>query len=138
MFKITLSWVHGRKIFYTKMPLLIRLPLQTILTKRFLTVFLFAQCIRHIDYEALEKMTPAVLDLMKQSVNLGTKIACAHFLCLISVHIGKEMTPMVGKYLSSCFTGLSDRNSTVRKYNASAIGHLVGIAKVVRKSFCKD
>lgn len=48
----------------------------------------------------------------------------------ISVRLGKEMTPLVSKYLAACFVGLKDRNSTVRKYYASAIGHLVGIAKV--------
>lgn len=40
------------------------------------------------------------------------------------------MTPLVGKYLGACFGGIKDRNVTVRKYNASAIGHLMGLAKV--------
>lgn len=39
------------------------------------------------------------------------------------------MQPLTGKYLGACFTGLSDRNATVRKYFASAIGHLIGSAK---------
>lgn len=39
------------------------------------------------------------------------------------------MTPIVGKYLGACLSGLKDRNNIVRKYNASAIGHLMGIAK---------
>lgn len=43
------------------------------------------------------------------------------------------MQPLVGKYLSACFSGLKDRNNTVRKYNASAIGHLITIAKVSSK-----
>lgn len=42
------------------------------------------KCIRYIDFESLEKMTPDVLELMKTAVNLGTKIACAHFVCLVS------------------------------------------------------
>lgn len=42
-----------------------------------------AKCIRYIDYDSLEKMTPDVVDLMKMAVNLGTKIACAHFVCLV-------------------------------------------------------
>ncbi|XP_055855013.1 proteasome-associated protein ECM29 homolog [Episyrphus balteatus] len=88
-----------------------------------------AKCIRHVDYAALEKMTPEILELIKSSMNLGTKIACAHFVCLISIRLGKEMTPLVGKYLGACFTGLKDRNATVRKYYASAIGHLMGLAK---------
>lgn len=40
------------------------------------------------------------------------------------------MQPLVGKYLSACFGSLKDRNNIVRKYYASAIGHLIGIAKV--------
>lgn len=39
------------------------------------------------------------------------------------------MTPVVSKYLSVCFSGLKDRNTIVRKYNASAIGHLIGLAQ---------
>ncbi|KAH8405828.1 hypothetical protein KR215_009962, partial [Drosophila sulfurigaster] len=108
------------------------------------------KCVRFIDYQVLERMTPELLELIKTSINLGTKIGCAHFVCLVSVHtsrqsiithlsssilfqisirLGKEMTPLVGKYLGACFSGLKDRNITVRKYNASAIGHLVGLAK---------
>lgn len=40
------------------------------------------------------------------------------------------MTPLTGKYLLACFNGLKDRNAVVRKYNATAIGHLIGTAKV--------
>lgn len=87
------------------------------------------KCIKYIDYATLEKTTPAVLDLIKTSVVLGTKIATAHFVCLISVHLSKDMTPLVGKYLSASVTALSDRNTVVRKYYASAIGHLIGNAK---------
>ncbi|XP_037942539.1 proteasome-associated protein ECM29 homolog [Teleopsis dalmanni] len=87
------------------------------------------KCVRFLDYESLEQMTPAVLELMKTSVNLGTKITCAHFVCLLSIHLSKEMTPLVAKYLGACFVGLKDRNPTVRKYSASAIGHLMGNAK---------
>lgn len=40
------------------------------------------------------------------------------------------MQSIAGKYLNACFIGLKDKNTTVRKYFGSAIGHLVGIAKV--------
>ncbi|EDV56365.1 proteasome-associated protein ECM29 homolog [Drosophila erecta] len=93
------------------------------------TMETIGKCVRYIDYTVLEKMTPEVLELMKGSVNLGTKIGCAHFVCLISIRLGKEMTPLVGKYIRACFVGIKDRNATVRKYNASAIGHLLGLAK---------
>lgn len=42
------------------------------------------KCIRYIEYESLEQMTPDIVELMKNSVNLGTKVACAHFVCLVS------------------------------------------------------
>lgn len=88
-----------------------------------------AKCIRYLNYPLLDQMTPQILDLMKSSVTLGTKIACAHFLCLVSIRLGAEMTPLVAKYINACTNALSDRNGTVRKYMASSIGHLVGIAK---------
>lgn len=87
------------------------------------------KCIKYIDFEILEKTTPSVLDLIKSSVIMGTKVATAHFVCLISVHLARDMTSLVGKYLSACIIALSDRNTVVRKYYASAIGHLIGCAK---------
>ncbi|GAB0097179.1 Proteasome-associated protein ECM29 homolog [Sergentomyia squamirostris] len=93
------------------------------------TMVALNKCIRYIDVETLEKVTPGIVDLIRTSVNLGTKIACAHFICLISVRLGSEMTPVSGKYLSACYHGIADRNTTVRKYFASAIGHLAGILK---------
>ncbi|XP_059609063.1 proteasome-associated protein ECM29 homolog [Phlebotomus argentipes] len=93
------------------------------------TMVALGKCIRYIDVETLEKITPGIVDLIKTSVNLGTKIACAHFICQISVRLGQEMTPLSGKYLSACYHGIADRNLTVRKYFASAIGHLSGILR---------
>lgn len=97
--------------------------------KSHFTMETLIKCIKYIDYETLEKTTPAVLDLIKTSVILGTKIATAHFVCLISAHLSKDMKPLVGKYLSASLTALSDRNTVVRKYYATAIGHLIGNAK---------
>ena len=93
------------------------------------TMETLVKCIKYIDYETLEKTTPSVLDLIKSSVILGTKIATAHFVCLVSVQLSKDMTPLAGKYLSACLVALSDRNTVVRKYYAQAIGHLIGNAK---------
>lgn len=41
------------------------------------------KCVRFIDYPVLERMTPELLELMKTSANLGTKIGCSHFVCLV-------------------------------------------------------
>lgn len=47
------------------------------------TMETISKCVRFIDYPVLERMTPELLELMKSSVNLGTKIGCAHFVCLV-------------------------------------------------------
>lgn len=43
-----------------------------------------SKCVRYLDYPTLEKITSEIVELMKNTVNLGTKIACAHFICLVS------------------------------------------------------
>lgn len=72
---------------------------------------------------------PKVIVLIKCSVGFGTKIACSHFLILLSTSLKQEMTPYAGKLLSVLIHGLSDRNAAVRRNNAVAIGHVVGSAK---------
>lgn len=42
------------------------------------------KCIRYIDAKLLEEMTPAIIDISKSSVNLGSRIACAHFISMVS------------------------------------------------------
>lgn len=46
-----------------------------------------SKCIRYMDYAALEKITPEVIDLMKNTVNLGTKVTSAHFICLVRTSV---------------------------------------------------
>lgn len=48
----------------------------------------------------------------------------------ITIRFQIEMQPSVSKYLHACFNAcFQDRNNIVRKYYASALGHLIGIAK---------
>lgn len=41
------------------------------------------KCVRYIEMSSLEAMTPTCVELMKTAPNLGTKVACAHFVCLV-------------------------------------------------------
>lgn len=43
------------------------------------------KCIRFLTYETLEAMTSEIVDIMKTAISLGTKIACAHFICLVNI-----------------------------------------------------
>ena len=87
------------------------------------------KCIQHIDAEILKDLMPKVIELIKSSVGFGTKITCSHFIILLSTYLKQELQPYTSKLLPPLVHGLSDRNSIVRKNNASAIGHIVGSAK---------
>lgn len=41
---------------------------------------------------------PKVADLLKGSVGLGTRVACAHFVTLLVVHMGRDLQPFTGKW----------------------------------------
>ncbi|XP_066149370.1 proteasome adapter and scaffold protein ECM29 [Euwallacea fornicatus] len=88
-----------------------------------------SKSLRYADASMLDELIPKVLELMKGTVGLGTRIACAHFITLLVVQLGVDVQPFSGKLLSSLVNGLTDRNSAVRKHNAMAIGHLVGVCK---------
>lgn len=66
---------------------------------------------------------------MKSSVGLGSRIACAHFITLLVLQVGKDLQPYTGKFLATLVNGLTDRNAAIRKHYASTIGHLVSTAK---------
>lgn len=87
------------------------------------------RCLQYADATILEELTPKVLDLMKSSTGLGTRVACAHFITLLTVQLGSELQPYTGKFLAALVNGLTDRNAAIRKHYASAIGHIVKTAK---------
>lgn len=76
----------------------------------------------------LPTLVPKVTELMK-SVNLGSRVACAHLIILLSHHLGRSMEQYTGKFLLALVNGLLDRNATVRKTYASTIGQIVHTAK---------
>lgn len=98
-----------------------------------------AKCLQYIDISIMDALVPKMSDIMKNSVGLGTKVGCAHFIILLTVQLGKDLSPYTGKFLSILLNGLTDRNIAVRKQYASAIGHLVSTAKdsSIEKLFAK-
>ncbi|XP_015601340.2 proteasome adapter and scaffold protein ECM29 [Cephus cinctus] len=87
------------------------------------------KCIPYIDGTTLKDLMPKVIELIKSSIGLGTKVACSHFLVLLSSHLKLELQPYTGKILAALVNGLTDRNVAIRKNNAVTIGHIVGSAK---------
>ncbi|CAG9835676.1 unnamed protein product [Diabrotica balteata] len=99
------------------------------IAKSHFTTETVSKSLQFADASILEELIPKIVDLVKTSVGLGTRIACAHFITLLVVQMGQDVQPYTGKLLAVLVNGLTDRNSAIRKHNATAIGHLVSTAK---------
>ncbi|KOB74355.1 Proteasome-associated protein ECM29-like protein [Operophtera brumata] len=72
--------------------------------------------------------TREILELTK-SPQLGTKVACCHFIVLAAHYLRAELEPVAGKIMTNLLNGTFDRNSTVRKNYAEALGQISAFAK---------
>ncbi|KAF5273782.1 hypothetical protein FQA39_LY00897 [Lamprigera yunnana] len=99
------------------------------IAKSHFTMETVSKCLQYADASILEELTPKVIELMKSSVRLGSRIVCAHFITLMIVQMKQDLNPYAGKYLSVLVNGLTDRNVAIRKHYATTIGHLVSVAK---------
>nr|CAD7409385.1 unnamed protein product [Timema cristinae] len=99
----------------------------------------FPQCVLHVDAECASQMMPRLLELLRGSVGLGTRVAASHLVVLLAHHLKEEFQPHTGKLLAALVHGLSDRNPVIRKHYASTIGHLVSVARTssLEKLFAK-
>lgn len=91
------------------------------------------QCMPFITIDTFKEMLPSILELTK-SPQLGTKAACAHFLVLAAHYLRSDLELVAGRIMPSLLNGIFDRNATVRKNYAEALGQVSAYAKV-RKSF---
>lgn len=87
------------------------------------------KCLQYVDAEILEQLIPKVAEMLRTSIGLGTRVATTHLIVLLSRPMKTELQPYAGKLLGVLINGLLDRNSTVRKCYATAIGHIVSSAK---------
>ncbi|XP_058794814.1 proteasome adapter and scaffold protein ECM29 isoform X2 [Phymastichus coffea] len=98
-------------------------------TKNQFSTDTMTKCIQYIDGPILKELMPKIIDIIKSSLKLGTKLACSNFLIKISFFMKHELQPYAGKILAALINGLTDRNAGIRKNNAITIGHIVGCAK---------
>lgn len=54
------------------------------------------QSLQYADASILEELIPKVVELLKGSVGLGTRIACTHFVILLVVQMGQDLQPYTG------------------------------------------
>lgn len=98
--------------------------------KQHFTTETVTKCLQFIDTTILNDIISKLIDLMKTTTSLGTKIACTHFIILLCVHFSKQDLQLYcGKLLAVLINGLIDRNSAIRKHYATTIGYLVLNAK---------
>ncbi|CAH4007387.1 unnamed protein product [Pieris brassicae] len=97
-------------------------------TRQHYTTDTVVKCMPFIDIEVMKEMLPKILELSK-SPQLGTKVACAHFLVLAAHYLRAELEPVAGKIMTNLLNGTFDRNSTVRKNYAEALGQISAFAK---------
>ncbi|XP_052738355.1 proteasome-associated protein ECM29 homolog [Bicyclus anynana] len=86
------------------------------------------KCMPFITIETFKEMLPSILELTK-SPQLGTKVACAHFLVLATHYLRVDLEPVAGKIMTNLLNGIFDRNATVRKNYAEALGQVSAYAK---------
>nr|CAH7763652.1 unnamed protein product [Callosobruchus chinensis] len=99
------------------------------IAKSHFTTETVSKSLQFADASILEELVPKITELMKGTVGLGTRIACAHFITLLVIQLRQDVQPYAGKLLAVLVNGLTDRNAAIRKHYASAIGHLVSTAK---------
>ncbi|KAG8232783.1 hypothetical protein J437_LFUL013280 [Ladona fulva] len=90
------------------------------------------QCFQYIDGSILEDLVPRVLELMKTTAGVGTRIGCAHLITQLCSLQNSEIGPYTGKLLAGLVSGLSGRGGAIlgiRRAYASAVAHLVNNAK---------
>ena len=56
------------------------------------------QCLQYVDAEVLSELIPKVLEMMNTRVLLGTRVASAHLIVLLTQHLQQELQPYTGVY----------------------------------------
>ncbi|XP_014680930.1 PREDICTED: proteasome-associated protein ECM29 homolog [Priapulus caudatus] len=86
-------------------------------------------CVQYVDEGVLTELVPRLCDLIRTGVGLGTKVGCANLVISLCFHSPQDLTAHTGKLMKAMLHGLTDRNATIRKSYAQALGHLVKCAR---------
>ncbi|XP_075751339.1 proteasome adapter and scaffold protein ECM29 isoform X4 [Rhipicephalus microplus] len=86
-------------------------------------------CVQFVDASVLPELVPRLVEQSKSAVGLGTKAGCCHLATTLAHQCPLDLEPFTGKLLRAFVRGLSDRNATVRRCCATAVGHLSKVAK---------
>ncbi|GFO03251.1 proteasome-associated protein ecm29-like protein [Plakobranchus ocellatus] len=87
------------------------------------------RCVQYVDDTVLPELVPRLVELIRGGIGVSTKAGCSSFVVSLTHQCPQDLAPYAGKLLGAFLHGLGDRNATVRKSYATAIGHLVKVAK---------
>ncbi|XP_059151870.1 proteasome adapter and scaffold protein ECM29-like [Physella acuta] len=87
------------------------------------------RCVQYVDSEVLAELVPRLVELIRGGIGVSTKAGCSSFIVSLVHQCPQDLSAFAGKLLAVFLHGLNDRNATVRKSYATAIGHLVRVAK---------
>ncbi|KAA0196167.1 hypothetical protein HAZT_HAZT009587 [Hyalella azteca] len=85
--------------------------------------------LQFVDEKVMDDVIAGVLDVLKKSMGLTSRTAAAHVIETLTHTCPGPLQKHASKILHVLVTGLNDRNSTVRRIFANAIGTLIKIAK---------
>jgi len=85
--------------------------------------------VQYIDADVMVALSPRLNEMLRGSVGMATKAGCANLLCTLTHQCAYALEPYAGKILGTLFNGLSDRNANIRRHYATAIGHMIKVAK---------
>ena len=77
----------------------------------------------------MDSVVAGVVDVLKRSVGLTSRTAAAHVVETLTHTCSGPLEKHAGKILMTLVNGLNDRNATLRKVFANAIGTVIKVAK---------
>ena len=86
-------------------------------------------CIEYIDADVLEQLMPRLIDLIKSSIALNTKVGCSKLAMYLVAHSKHEMLPFTHKLINAFIARINDKSLSVKKTYASSISQLAKVAK---------
>lgn len=85
--------------------------------------------LQYVDDQVIDSVIAGVVDILKRSVGLTSRTAAAHVVETLTHTCPTPLEKHAGKILTALVNGLNDRNATLRKVFANAIGTVVKVAK---------
>ncbi|KAI6651721.1 Proteasome-associated protein ECM29-like [Oopsacas minuta] len=86
-------------------------------------------CIQYVDTQVLDQLIPKLVDLIKSSIALNTKVGCSKVAVFLTVQCKQDLSPYSQKLISAFLGKMNDKSLSVKKTFASSISQLARYAK---------